>query len=217
MSEPTSLDEQLSQLETEIRRLKIEFDIFFNGGRERPPYDTKHRIDKMVKRIEENKSLRFQQRFRFNQILARLAAFQRLWDRTVKDREEGRDLRTQYLANFRENEERRREEFGEAIDELDVDAVFSDFRNNPLPPRFEPTTVQIGRNAPQEQQESNIRKLYESLQHAKRTVGEPITTSYEQFRQVIVQNTQKLCAERQTDRVNFTVDIVDGKVKFKAK
>lgn len=217
MSEPISVDEQLTRLETEIRRLKIEFDIFLNGGRDRAPYDTKYRIDKMIKQIEENKSLRFQERFRFNQIVARLSAFQRLWERTVKDREEGRDLRSQYLANFRENEARRLEEFGEAIDELDVDAVLSDFKNNPLPPRFEPTTVQMGRHVSQEQQESNIRRLYESLQHAKRTVGEPINTSYEQFRQIVVQNTQKLCAERQTDSVNFTVDIVDGKVKFKAK
>jgi hypothetical protein len=217
MGEPTSLDEQLNQLEAEVRRLKIEFDIFFNGGREQPPYDTKYRIDKMIKRIEENRSLRFQQRFRFNQILARLAAFQRLWDRTVKDREEGRDLRSQYLANFRESEARRREEFSEALDELDVEAVFNEFQRNPLPPRFEPTTVQIDRRTSQEQLESNIRKLCESLQQARRTVGDPTTTSYEQFRQIVVQNAQKLCAERHTDQVSFTVDIVDGKVKFKAK
>ncbi|MFQ3580942.1 MAG: MXAN_5187 C-terminal domain-containing protein [Chloracidobacterium sp.] len=217
MSEPKSLDEQISLLDEEIRRLKIEFDMYFNGGRDRPPYDTKWRVEALIKKIEENRSLRFQQRFRFNQIVARFVAFRRLWDRTLKDREEGRDLRAQYLANFRESEEKRREEFGEAIDELDVDAVFGDFQRNPLPPRFEPTTVQIGRNTSQEQQESSIRKLYESLQQAKRTVGEATNTSYEQFRQIIVQNTQKLCSERNTTQVNFTVDIVDGKVKFKAK
>ncbi len=217
MSEPKSLDEQLTQLEEEIRRLKIEFDVYFNGGRDRPPYDTKWRVETMIKKIEENRSLRFQQRFRFNQITARFVAFRRLWERTVKDREEGRDLRAQYLANFRESEEKRREEFGEAIDELDVDAVLGEFQRNPLPPRFEPTTVQLGQNASREQQEAGIRKLYESLQNAKRTVGESTTTTYEQFRQIIVQNTQKLCAERNTAHINFTVDIVDGKVKFKAK
>ncbi|MCS7079756.1 MAG: hypothetical protein NZ585_06870 [Chloracidobacterium sp.] len=217
MSEPKSLDEQLTQLEEEIRRLKIEFDVYFNGGRDRPPYDTKWRVEAMIKKLEENRSMRFHQRFRFNQITARFVAFRRLWDRTIKDREEGRDLRAQYLANFRESEEKRREAFSEAIDELDVDAVFSDFLRNPLPPRFEPTTVQISRNAPQEQQEANIRKLYESLQNAKRTVGEANTTTYEQFRQIVVQNAQKLCAERNTSQVSFTVDIVDGKVKFKAK
>jgi len=77
--------------------------------------------------------------------------------------------------------------------------------------------VQIDRRTSQEQLESNIRKLYESLQQARRTVGDPTTTSYEQFRQIVVQNAQKLCAERHTDQVSFTVDIVDGKVKFKAK
>ncbi len=217
MNGPQSLDEQLTQLEEEIRRLKIEFDVYFNGGRDRPPYDTKWRVEAMIKQLEENRSLRFHQRFRFNQITARFVAFRRLWERTLKDREEGRDLRAQYLANFRESEEKRREAFSEGIDELDVDAVFNDFQRNPLPPRFEPTTVQISYNASQEQQEANIRKLYEGLQNAKRTVGEANTTTYEQFRQIIVQNTQKLCAERNTSQVSFTVDIVDGKVKFKAK
>ena len=35
-SQPT-IDEQLKRLEEDIRRLKIEFDIFFNGASKRPP------------------------------------------------------------------------------------------------------------------------------------------------------------------------------------
>src|SRR5215813_2232749 len=37
--QPT-VDEHLSRLEEDIRRLKIEFDIYFNGAAKRPPYDT---------------------------------------------------------------------------------------------------------------------------------------------------------------------------------
>ena len=35
-NQPTA-DEQLTRLEDDIRRLRIEFDIFFNGGAKRPP------------------------------------------------------------------------------------------------------------------------------------------------------------------------------------
>ena len=39
-NQPTP-DEQLTRLEEDIRRLRIEFDIFFNGAAKRPPYETK--------------------------------------------------------------------------------------------------------------------------------------------------------------------------------
>ena len=39
-NQPT-VDEQLTRLEEDIRRLKIEFDVYFNGAAKRPPYDTK--------------------------------------------------------------------------------------------------------------------------------------------------------------------------------
>jgi hypothetical protein len=38
-SEPT-IEDRLGRLEEEIRKLKIEFDVYFNGGSKRPPYDT---------------------------------------------------------------------------------------------------------------------------------------------------------------------------------
>ena len=37
--------EQLIRLEDDLRRLKVEFDIFLNGGAKRPPYDTKNRVE----------------------------------------------------------------------------------------------------------------------------------------------------------------------------
>ncbi len=46
-SQPTP-DEQLTRLEDDIRRLRIEFDIFFNGGAKRPPYDTKGRVETLL-------------------------------------------------------------------------------------------------------------------------------------------------------------------------
>jgi hypothetical protein len=42
-NQPTP-DEQLTRLEDDIRRLRVEFDIFFNGAAKRPPYDTKGRV-----------------------------------------------------------------------------------------------------------------------------------------------------------------------------
>lgn len=87
--ETVSIDQQLAFLEEDIRRLKIEFDVFFNGGTKRAPYDTKNRVESMVKRLSDERSLTFAQRYLFNSIIARYTAFKELWRRTMQGREEG--------------------------------------------------------------------------------------------------------------------------------
>lgn len=84
------VDEQLSRLEEDMRRLKVEFDIFFNGAVRRPPYDTKGRVETTIKRLADERSLSFAQRYRYNSLVARYTSFRELWRRTTQDREEGR-------------------------------------------------------------------------------------------------------------------------------
>jgi hypothetical protein len=86
-----SVDEQLTRLEDDIRRLKVEFDIFFSGGSKRPPYDTKGRVETFLKRLGDDRTLTFAQRYRYNSLTARYNAFRDLWRRTMQGREEGRD------------------------------------------------------------------------------------------------------------------------------
>lgn len=88
--EPT-IDDQLTRLEEDIRRLKIEFDIFFNGASKRPPYDTKGRVETIMKRLGDDRSLSYAQRFRYSSLATRYNAFRDLWRRTMQGREEGRD------------------------------------------------------------------------------------------------------------------------------
>ncbi len=87
--EAPSIDKQLALLEEDIRKLKIEFDIFFNGGAKRAPYDTKNRVETMMKRLSDERTLTFAQRYLFNSIMARYTAFKELWRRTMQGREEG--------------------------------------------------------------------------------------------------------------------------------
>ena len=87
--QPTT-DEQLARLEEDIRRLKVEFDIYFNGASKRPPYDTKGRVDTLIKRLADDRTLTFAQRYHYNSLAARYTSFMQLWRRTMQDREEGR-------------------------------------------------------------------------------------------------------------------------------
>jgi hypothetical protein len=89
-NQPTP-DEQLTRLEDDIRRLRIEFDIYFNGAAKRPPYDTKGRVETLLKRLGDDRTLTYAQRYRYNSLAARYNAFRDLWRRTMQGREEGRD------------------------------------------------------------------------------------------------------------------------------
>jgi hypothetical protein len=84
----TPLDQDLDRLEVEIRKLKVEYDIFFNGGAMRPPMDTKGRVETAIKRLYDSKGLSFSQRFRYNSLVARYNVMRELWRRQTQEREE---------------------------------------------------------------------------------------------------------------------------------
>jgi hypothetical protein len=88
-NEPT-IEDQLARIEDDIRRLKVEFDIYFNGAVKKPPYDTKLRLESHLKRLADDRTLNFAQRYHLNSIQTRYASFRELWRRILQDREEGR-------------------------------------------------------------------------------------------------------------------------------
>jgi len=89
-----TMEDRLARLEEEIRRLKVEYDIYFNGGSKRPPYDTKLRVESQLKRLADDRALSFAQRFHYNSLATRYNSFREIWRRTLKEREEGRDAIT---------------------------------------------------------------------------------------------------------------------------
>ncbi len=64
-----TIDEEMSQLEKDIRQLKIEYDQYFGGGRKRPPTEIEWRIELIIKRYgERGGDMKFGQRFRYNNL-----------------------------------------------------------------------------------------------------------------------------------------------------
>src|SRR5436305_539826 len=82
--EAADLDGQLSRLEDDIRKLKIDFDIFFNGGNKRPPLEARARLEAFIKRIADNRNLTYAQRYYFNTLVSRFTSYRELWRRTLK-------------------------------------------------------------------------------------------------------------------------------------
>lgn len=186
-NQPTP-DEQLTRLEEDIRRLRIEFDIFFNGAAKRPPYETKGRVETLLKRLGDDRTLTYAQRFRYNSLCARYNAFRDLWRRTMQGREEGRDPVSAARAGARHETQTRQIET--------ASFVCADAHKE----------VEI------------VKSLYTSLIEAKRSCGEPTEDlSFPKFHRLIASKADGLKGQLGCDRVLFSVAIEDGHVSFKAR
>lgn len=82
--ESAEVDQQLSRLEDDIRKLKIDFDIYFNGATKRPPLEARARLESTMKRVADNRNLSFAQRYFLNTLTSRFTSYRELWRRTLK-------------------------------------------------------------------------------------------------------------------------------------
>jgi hypothetical protein len=80
-------DEDLTNLDDWLRRLKVEYTIYFNGHRKRPPDDLRMRVEKVVKRLSETGDMSYSERFRYNTLVTRFYVLRDLWRRTMAGRE----------------------------------------------------------------------------------------------------------------------------------
>ncbi|HEX5708375.1 MAG TPA: MXAN_5187 C-terminal domain-containing protein [Pyrinomonadaceae bacterium] len=191
-AQPTP-DEQLTRLEEDIRRLKVEFDIYFNGAAKRPPYDTKGRVDTLIKRLADDRTLSFAQRYRYNTLVARHTSFLQLWRRTMQGREEGRDAASAARAAARDSH-------ADVTSAAERDARQSFVCADP------------------HKDVATIKKIYETFVEAKRGCGESVEElSFPRFHRMIASKADALKERSGCERVQFSVEVKEGRVSFRAK
>ena len=78
------VDKQLARLEDDIRKLKVDFDIYFNGATKRAPLEARARLEAYIKRVADNRSLTYSQRYQLNSLVARFTSYRDWWRRTLK-------------------------------------------------------------------------------------------------------------------------------------
>jgi hypothetical protein len=185
-NQPT-VDEQLKRLEEDIRRLKIEFDIYFNGASKRPPYDTKGRVETMLKRLGDDRSLSFAQRYLFNSLTARFTSFRELWRRTMQGREEGRDAAAAARASARDEASQMESSTTFICDDAHRDV---------------PTVKQL------------YDALIDAKMKCGEPTED---LSFPRFHHLIATKTDNLKDRLGCERVRFSIDVEGGRVSFKAK
>ncbi len=82
------LDKILVRLEEDIRKLKVDFGIYFNGGTKRAPHEARGRIEATIKRLADDRNLNYAQRYQFNSVVAGFNSHRELWRRMLKKKGE---------------------------------------------------------------------------------------------------------------------------------
>jgi hypothetical protein len=90
VEQPTDIARELLVLESELKRLEAEYNMFFGGRLPRPPWETRTRVETIVKRLDRTSISNYGERFKFGTLQSRFATLVELWDRGLRAREEGR-------------------------------------------------------------------------------------------------------------------------------
>src|ERR1044072_8080898 len=88
LEDAVTVDQQLARLEEDMRKLKIDFGIYFNGGLKRAAPEAPGRGEAHIKRLSDDRSLTYAQRYVLNNLVSRFTSYRELWRRTFKQRGE---------------------------------------------------------------------------------------------------------------------------------
>jgi hypothetical protein len=203
-----SIDDELSQLEKDIRQLKIEYEQYFGGGRPRPPTDTQWRIEQLIKRYSEmGARISFAQRFRYNNLAQTYAKYQDVFRKRMKQKEEGVTHKAYGAAAKALEAERVKTRPAQ-------EASASSAGTRPTRPG-----EYVAAWSDPDRESEKVQELYQKLVEAKTQAGEKTDAlTLEGFQQFVRQKTAQLKQQKKgTDQVEYSVSVEDGQVKLKAR
>jgi hypothetical protein len=184
MAEQTEVQRDLQTLEVALKQLEAEYNMFFAGRAPRPPWETRGRVEAIVKRWDRGHIDTALERFRFQTLQSRFASFVDLWDRGQRAREEGRP--------------------GPFAQPLPKELK--------KPETPESKVLHVAAFSDPMREMDKLHSLYDTLMDARRKVGDDVVP-FHKFAALVKDQVAKL-RENGSPEVAFRVAMKDGKVNF---
>ncbi len=205
-------DEELNVLETQLRRLKIEYEVFFSNPTKRPPTDIEWKVLSLLRKFSDGGRMSFSQRFRYNEMAQRYAIYSDLWRKKSRIREEGY---------------RRPQDALLAVQGVRPEAEEHKPHHNPVyglshgtaaaaapAVTSQPFTLHTAADKTEHEQ---VERLYNTLVAAKKKAGENVSGNLDSFSTFVQKKTAEIRKQYHCEDVEFSVELNDGHVKLKAK
>lgn len=192
-----ALPEDLDRLDLTIRQLQAKWDLFFNGQERKPPSELQSQVEQLIKRYANSEIRNNGERFRYQSLSARYTTFNELWQKRLRAREEGKafgihGIRAEQLPPPKP-----------------VPAPAKAQRPGPAPGEI--------RVADASRDEGAVQQLYNRFVEERIRAGEAHAPHFENFRNLIRQQTERIRAEKGAQAVDFRLETRDGKVSLKAR
>jgi hypothetical protein len=195
-----TVDEDLGQLERDIRQLKIEYEQYFGGGKARPPSEIEWRIDTTLKRYSDRGAeMNYSQRFRYGNLTQMYSKFREMFRKRMKQKEEG-TVQRHFGAAAREIEAERARKRAEAEKSKGVQFPFAVSWEDP------------------DREKKKVEQLFAAFRDAKTKAGEdtePLTM--EAFQKFVRQKTDQLKKQQDAHEVEYVVSLEGNHARLKAR
>ena len=195
-----TIDEELSHLDSLLRRLKIEYEVYFNNPTKRPPADLEWKAVALIRKHSDGGRMNFTQRFRYNEMAQRYAIYSDLWRKKMRIREEGYRRPQDALLSVQ----------GVRTTEDSAPKHHTAYGVSTKPRAF---TMECAENSSKE----DVERLYNALVAAKKKSGEDVTGNLDSFANFVKKKTSEIQKQHGCHTVEYSVELQNGQVKLKAK
>jgi hypothetical protein len=206
-------DEELNLLDSQLRRLKIEYEIFFSNPTKRPPTDVEWKVVTLLRKFSDGARMSFSQRYRYNEMAQRYALYSDLWRKKSRIREEGYRRPQDALLSVqgvRTTEEDLKPQHHHVYGVGHAAAAAAAAGGSASAPHF---TLH---NVDQTEREQ-VERLYNTLVAAKKKAGENVSGNLDSFTTFVAKKTEQIRKQYHCHDVEYSVELANGHVKLKAK
>ena len=202
-------DEELNVLDSQLRRLKIEYEIFFSNPSKRPPTDIEWKVLSLLRKFSDGGRMNFSQRYRYNEMAQRYAVYSDLWRKKCRIREEGYRRPQDALLSVQ----------GVRVDgeELKPHHHQAYGVGNAAAAAGATASQAFTLHSVDQSEREQVERLYNTLVAAKKKAGENVTGTIDSFTTFVQKKTDQIRKQYKCDNVEYSVELADGQVKLKAK
>jgi len=183
------LAEELDELEESLTNLQVLYEKYFLGIDRRPPDQERKRVSTRLREMRTTSVRNTALKFRINTMFAKLISFERMWDRTLREIEDGTYKRDVFKAKMHMRER------------TDKPAAAK--------PAAAPDAPEIS--------DDKLRRLYDTYLVARQRCGETTDgISFESVASRIRAQVPQLMEKHKAKNIEFKVVIKGGKAVLKA-
>ncbi len=216
-----TIDEELTLLDSHLRRLKIEYEIFFNNPTKKPPTDIEWKVVNLLRKFSDGSRLSFSQRFRYNEMAQRYAMYSDLWRKKSRIREEGYRRPQDALLSVQgvraEQPEPTHNVYGLSHGSSGTPGSAAAAAPAPIPQASStPDPIKVECSDAKAERD-RVEKLYKALTEAKKKAGESVSGNIDSFASFVNKKTTQIRKQYGCDAVEYTVEMQEGQVRLKAR